>query len=132
VDVKFYKNAGLARKQMRRADRSRSSRMRRVSHDCGDYRKITRNIAADAKYCRLVHIYRRRHDAVEPRDDCRIYASAPVPSCVRLHEYNILSLLDTSVDWKRYESAHHTCLLAAYQSGGNATRDTYKIIASLR
>lgn len=39
-------------------------------------------------------------DVVEPRD---CHAFMRPPSCVVPYEYNILSLPDTSVDWKRYE-----------------------------
>lgn len=40
------------------------------------------------------------NDVVEPRD---CHAFMRPPSCVVPYEYNIFSLLDTSVDWKRYE-----------------------------
>lgn len=79
------------------------------SHDRGGSRrcrKIIRNIVARAVYkiCPaivFVSVFTFIDtNVVEPRD---CHAFMRPPSCVVPYEYNILSPLDTSVDWKRYE-----------------------------
>lgn len=116
---------------------------RRISHDRGGrwwkrlYRKITRNIAARYEIPAFLFVsiftiagtMSLNHATVA---HLCIRVLSPLPSCMAPHEYNILSLLDTSVDWKRYESVCRTCLLAAYQLGWCGTRrGIHTIIASL-
>jgi hypothetical protein len=84
--------------------RLHESAQSQVSHDHGDnenglYRiyKITRNIVVRNKILATVFVSIFTF-ADEPRD-----YGAFMSSCMELYEYNIFSLLDISVDWKRYE-----------------------------
>lgn len=56
-------------------------------------------------------------DVVEPRE-----YGVFMPSRMELYEYNILSLLDTSVDWKRYECMFY--VFVGRLSPSVAERDT--------